>query len=46
MRGFVFMILCFVIMPLAWGLKGAWLAVPAAELLTFFLVAAIYKRRK
>ena len=46
MRGFVFMILCFVIMPLAWGLEGAWLAVPAAELLTFFLVAAIYKRRK
>jgi putative MATE family efflux protein len=46
MRGFVFMILCFILMPLAWGLDGAWLAVPAAELLTFILVAAIYKRRK
>jgi putative MATE family efflux protein len=46
MRGFVFMILCFILLPIPLGLTGAWLAVPVAEFLTFFLVAIIFKRHK
>ena len=46
MRGFVFMILCFILLPIPLGLTGAWLAVPVSEFLTFFLVAIIFKRHK
>ena len=34
LRGYIFLILCFVALPLAWGVPGAWLAIPAAEGLT------------
>lgn len=44
LRGFVFMVLCFVGLPLLLGVKGIWLAVPLAEVLTFGVVVAIYRR--
>lgn len=34
LRGYIFLILCFAVLPLVWGLPGAWLAIPAAEGLT------------
>lgn len=46
MRGFVFMAVCFLLLPGMIGVPGIWLAVPLAELLTAFLVFAIYFRRK
>ena len=42
LRGFVFMITCFVILPHLWGKNGVWLAVPTSELLTFFCVMGLY----
>lgn len=44
LRGFVFMVLCFIGLPLLLGVAGIWLAVPLAEVLTFVVVAAIYRR--
>lgn len=46
MRGFVFMALCFLLMPRVMGIPGIWLAVPFAEVLTTILVIAIYFHRK
>jgi len=46
MRGFVFMAVCFLFLPCMIGVPGIWLAVPLAELLTTFLVFAVYFRRK
>ena len=34
LRGYIFLILCFAVLPLAWGVPGAWLAIPVAEGLT------------
>lgn len=34
LRGYIFLILCFAVLPLVWGVPGAWLAIPAAEGLT------------
>ena len=45
MRGFVFLIICFTVMPMIFGEVGAWLAVPAADVLTTVIVAIIYFRR-
>lgn len=42
MRGFVFITGAFIVMPKLVGTQGIWLAVPVAELLTVFLVIAIY----
>ena len=44
LRGFVFMIASFLILPPLLGDDGIWLAVPAAETLTFLYVA-IYALR-
>lgn len=44
LRGFVFMTVCLLGLPLLAGVPGAWLAVPLAEVLTFGVVAAIYWR--
>lgn len=41
-RGYVLMILCFWLLPILCGFNGLWLAIPTADLLTFFLVIAIY----
>ena len=43
LRGFVFMILCFVTLPLLLGKNGVWLAVPVSESLTFLYVLFIYQ---
>ena len=42
LRGFVFMALCFFLLPQLLDVSGAWLAVPLAEVFTFLVVAAIY----
>lgn len=46
MRGFVWMLLCFWLMPVLFGVPGIWLAVPMAELLTFIFVCWLYLTRK
>lgn len=40
-RGFILMILSFIIMPILFGSNGAWLAVPVAETLTLIIVLLI-----
>lgn len=42
MRGFIFLLLGFWIMPQIAGMAGNWLAVPLAEFLTFLLIIGIY----
>ena len=42
MRGFILLILSFIIFPQFIGIEGAWLAVPIAEILTSLIVIAIY----
>lgn len=42
MRGFIFLMLGFWLMPKIAGTAGNWLAVPAAELLTFLFIIGIY----
>lgn len=34
LRGYVFLFLCFIVLPRLWGVSGAWIAIPAAEALT------------
>ena len=46
LRGFIFMIICFIVMPHLLGDIGVWLAVPCSELLTFLCVLVIYKYEK
>lgn len=51
LRGYIFLILCFAVLPLAWGVPGAWLAIPAAEGLTsfcivFFALLRLLRRRR
>lgn len=38
LRGVIFMIPCFILMPIAFGDRGLWGAVPAAEILTLFCI--------
>ena len=45
MRGFVLLIICFTVMPMIFGEVGAWLSVPAADVLTSIIVAIIYLKR-
>lgn len=42
LRGVLFMLIGFVLLPSIWGVKGIWLAVPFAELLTLLLIIGIY----
>lgn len=44
MRGVVFMLIGFGILPLVWGTKGIWFAVPLAEMLTSVLILGLYMR--
>lgn len=46
LRGFLFMILSFLLMPLLLGEVGVWLAVPVSESITLVVVGLIYSRRK
>jgi Na+-driven multidrug efflux pump len=38
MRGYLFLILSFVVLPYLWNIKGIWLAIPTAELLTSLIL--------
>lgn len=42
LRGVVFMIVGFLVLPHFYGVTGIWLAVPLAELLTFLYIIGIY----
>lgn len=44
LRGVVFMLAGFLLLPYLWGIKGIWLAVPFAELLTLLLIIGIYAK--
>ena len=44
LRGFIFILLCFWLLPIMLGVAGIWLAVPMAEFLTFLFVLTIYCR--
>ena len=46
LRGFIFMLLCFWLMPIFMGNKGMWMAVPMTELLTFIFILTIYSRSR
>ncbi|MFA7116084.1 MAG: MATE family efflux transporter [Bacteroidales bacterium] len=46
LRGFIFLTLCFIICPLIWGIKGAWLAVTFAEGLTTIIIVFYLIRKK
>ena len=49
MRGFVFLIPCFLLLPAAMGTKGIWLALPLSELLTAAAITlgfVLFRRRK
>lgn len=46
MRGFVFILACFMLLPYVFGVAGIWLAVPAAEVLTLVLILLLYARRR
>jgi putative MATE family efflux protein len=46
MRGFIFMIICFVFLPMALGEVGAWLSVPATDMLATALVVYIHCRQR
>ena len=41
-RGYILVLLCFILMPQIWGFEGLWLSVPTADLITFLIVLAIY----
>ena len=41
-RGTLFMLTGFLLLPPILGIKGIWLAVPLAELLTLLLIIGIY----
>ncbi len=45
LRGFVFMVLCLLGLPLLLKVPGIWLAVPLAEILTFLVIMVIYYRK-
>lgn len=42
LRGFVFPVVCFLVLPSWWNVPGIWLAVPVAELLAFGAVVTVY----
>lgn len=46
LRGVVFMIIGFFLLPILFDIKGIWLAVPFAELLTLLFIGGIYTKEK
>lgn len=42
LRGTIFMLIGFLLLPHLWEVEGIWLAVPLAELLTLLLIIGIY----
>ncbi len=45
LRGLIFLVPCFVVLPMVFGVKGIWLAMPVAEMLTLFVVFFLFKSR-
>lgn len=49
LREFIFIIPCFILLPLLFGNTGLWIAVPLSEMLTFLVIAlssVVFKRSK
>ncbi len=46
LRGMVFLVPCFLLLPRALGVPGLWLAIPAAELLTLAVILAMRLAKK
>ncbi|WP_455592030.1 MATE family efflux transporter [Bacteroides sp.] len=44
LRGTIFMLAGFLLLPRIWDVEGIWLAVPLAELLTLLLIIGIYAK--
>lgn len=44
LRGFALLVPCFIILPKLLGTEGIWLAMPLAELTTFILMLAFYRK--
>ena len=42
LRGVIFMLPCFMLLPGALGVKGIWLAMPLSEIVTFVIVVAYF----
>jgi len=42
LRGVIFMLPCFMLLPGALGIKGIWLAMPLSEIATFVMVVAYF----
>ena len=45
LRGVIFMVPAFLLLPDLTGVSGLWLAIPAAELATLLVIAADFFRR-
>lgn len=46
LRGVLFLVPCFLLLPRRFGVPGLWLAIPAAELLTCAVIGFFYTLRK
>ena len=46
LRGFLFLVVCFLALPPLFGVAGIWLAVPCSEVLAAVVVAAIFRRNR
>ena len=46
LRGIVFVIPAFILLPYVFGDNGLWLAVPSAELITMVIIIAVYLNGK
>ncbi len=42
LRGILFLVPCFLLLPRAFGVYGLWLAIPAAELMTCTVISLRY----
>ncbi|MDD2611589.1 MAG: MATE family efflux transporter, partial [Bacteroidales bacterium] len=42
LRGFIFLVICFLVLPQLLNIKGIWLAVPFAEMLTSVVIVGRY----
>ena len=46
LRGIVFVIPAFILLPYVFGDNGLWLAVPSAEIITMIIIIAVYLNGK
>ena len=46
LRGFILLAACFVILPILFETEGIWLATPVSEMITAFVIIAIYAKHK